>query len=177
MSTPAALWLLPAAFVLHDAEELLTMVGWLASHRVELEQWSSRNVALRRLVESVPSSNREVAITMVIELAFLIAVTAFASRSGGRRSPFYIYAAALGAFVLHASTHALQAVVFAGYVPGVVTAASIIPAVGVVLYGILLRRGLLSIKAALTTATIGIVVLVPLFMLFVRVARRVDGML
>jgi hypothetical protein len=177
MSTRAALWLLPAGFIVHDAEELLTMAGWIARHRIDLERWSSQHPLLRQLVENVPSSNTEIAVAMALELALLTAVTAIASRDVGKRRPLLVYAAALGVFVVHAGAHVLQALVVGGYVPGVVTAATVIPGVGMLSYGILLRRGLLSIKAAVAAAIVGIVVFAPLFMLLVQLARFVDQLL
>ena len=44
-------------------------------------------------------------------------------------------------------------------------------------YGILLRRGMLSVTAAVATAIAGIVVFAPLFMLIVRLARYLDLLL
>jgi hypothetical protein len=52
------LWLLPLGFILHDAEELVTMTDWIARHENELEQIAALGVVARRLVESVPVSNR-----------------------------------------------------------------------------------------------------------------------
>jgi hypothetical protein len=37
MTIKIALWLLPVGFVLHDGEELLTMVDWIARHQEELD--------------------------------------------------------------------------------------------------------------------------------------------
>jgi hypothetical protein len=80
-------------------------------------------------------------------------------------------------FVIHAGRHALQAVIVGGYVPGVVTAATIIPIVGIVTYRKLLRGELLSVNAAVITAIVGAAVFVPLFALFARVARSIDAAL
>jgi hypothetical protein len=57
---------------------------------------------------------------------------------------------------------------------GVVTATTIIPVVGIVSYRALIRRDLLSLKEVATTAIIGAAVFVPLFTMFVRVARHAD---
>jgi hypothetical protein len=50
MTTKTALWLLPIGFILHDGEELLTMVAWMEQHRAELERRSSRSPLLSRLI-------------------------------------------------------------------------------------------------------------------------------
>lgn len=176
MRPMTTLWLLPLGFVLHDGEELLTMVGWLARHRVELERWSSYHPTLERVVETAPSTGTELAITMVLELALLLVVTGAAARARSR-VPLYAYAAALGVFVLHAGTHAALAVIWGGYVPGVATAVTVIPAVGIVSYRALLRSQLLSPTAAVASAIVGIAVFVPLFASFVHLARGIAARL
>jgi hypothetical protein len=49
--------------------------------------------------------------------------------------------------------------------------------VGIVTYRALLRGELLSLNAAVITAIVGAAVFVPLFALFVRVARSIDAAL
>jgi hypothetical protein len=170
-------WLLPLGFILHDGEELVTMTTWVASHRGELEKISSLGALARRLVESVPASPVEVGFTIASELALLVIVTILATRRPDSRLLFYMYSASLGVFVAHALTHALQAIIFRGYVPGVISAVTVIPAVGIIVYRRLFTSGALTPRTALVATLAGAVVFVPVFMGFVAVARRVERVL
>ena len=167
MTAKTAPWLLPIGFILHDGEELLTMVTWMEQHRPARTLVVAESDA-ESTDRNRPSTRKEVVVTMASELTLLFVVTVVAARDGRRRLPLYLYSALLGVFV---------AVIFGGYVPGVVTATTILPIVGIVTYRALLRRDLLSVNAAVITAIVGAAVFVPLFALFVRLARSIDAAL
>jgi uncharacterized protein with HXXEE motif len=175
---PAAIyWLFPLGFIFHDLEELVTMTDWIARHQIELERISSLGAVARRLVESVPASPVEVGVTIALELALLLAVTSFATRRPDSRIRSYMYSAVLGVFVVHALTHALQVLVFRGYVPGMISAVTIIPAVGIIVYRRLFTSGALTPRTALVATLAGAVVFLPVFAGLVAIARRIDRIL
>ena len=171
------LWLLPLGFILHDGEELMTMSRWIARHQNELQRMSSFGGVARRLVESAPSSEVEIAFSIAVELAVLLAVTGLAISRPDSRNRLYAYSALLGVFVAHALTHTLLVMVFYGYVPGAISAVTIIPAVGIIVYRRLFTSGALTPRMAIATTAAGAVVFLPLFGALLALARRVDGFL
>lgn len=173
----AIYWLFPFGFILHDGEELVTMTGWIARHQSELENISSVGAVARRLVESVPASRVEVGVTIALELALLVAVTSLATRRPDSRIRLYMYAALLGVFVVHAVAHALQVIVFRSYVPGVISAVTVIPAVGIIVYRRLFRSGALTPRTALVATLAGALVFLPLFAGLVAIAKWVERVL
>jgi hypothetical protein len=168
---------LPLGFTLHDAEEFVTMTSWMARHQGELETISSLHPLARRLVQSVPVSRAEVGLTILLELAVLVTVTTLATRRPASRVPLNMYTALLGVFVIHAFTHALQVLIFRGYVPGVISAVTVIPAVGIIVYRRLFTSRALTPRNALVAALAGAVVFLPLFAGLVAIARRVERVL
>lgn len=170
-------WLLPLGFILHDVEELLMMTDWIARHQQELEEIASLGDVARRLVQSVPVSRVEVGVTIGLELVVLVAVTVLATRRPDSRLRLFTYAALLGIFVVHALTHALQVFLFRSYVPGVVSAVTVIPAVGIIVYRRLFTSGALTLRTALVATLAGALVFLPLFTGLVALARRVERVL
>jgi hypothetical protein len=153
------------------------MTDWIAHHQNELDEVASLGVVARRLVESVPVSRVEVAVTIALELAVLVAVTALATRRPASRLGLFMYAALLGVFVVHALTHALQVFLFRSYVPGVISAVTVIPAVGIIVYRRLFTSRVLTLRTALVATLAGAVVFLPLFAGLVAIARRVERVL
>jgi hypothetical protein len=170
----ATYWLLPLGFILHDAEEFVTMTDWIGRHHDELEKIAALGPLARRLVQSVPVSRAEVGVTMFLELAALVAVTGLATRRPDSRMRLYPYSALLGVFVVHAFTHALQVFIFHSYVPGVISAVTVVPAVGLIVYHRLFTDTALTPRIALAATLGGAAVFLPLFAWFVAVARWVE---
>lgn len=133
-STP--LWLLPAAFVVHDAEEYATMAGWMARNGDRLHP------LLRNLF-----GDGEAAMAALFLL--LVAGTAWATLGRGRAG-LLVYATLLGGFFVHGFGHLGQALLFGGYTPGVATAALVVIPASLFLYARLRldRRALLLAGAA-----------------------------
>jgi hypothetical protein len=168
-------WLLPIGFVVHDGEELVTMAAWIAEHRSTLDRVASLGPVFRRIVETVPARQSDIAWTIAFELLVLIAATAAVARNPGRRAAIFIYAGLLGVFVAHALTHAGQAVLFRGYTPGVISAVTVVPAVGIVIYRHLFAARLLTPWQAALAAVAGALVFLPSFAGLVAIARRLGA--
>ncbi|MGC9478392.1 HXXEE domain-containing protein [Streptomyces sp. WG4] len=110
------LWL-PAAWALHDAEELATVPGW----------WRREMPALRERFPTVPEAvwrragsvdGREFAVAVGAMAAVVAAASAAGRLTGGRSAT---YQAALNAFGLHGLVHLAQAALVRGCTPGSAT--------------------------------------------------------
>jgi hypothetical protein len=119
--SPAATWGLLAAWVVHDAEEWLTMPGWT----IRAAQRGQRRLPLvpARFWALLPMSRLRVTVA-VLAVGVLIAVAAAAgARTDGRSS---LYQAVLIGFGLHSVVHVGQSVAYRGYTPGVITAVLVV---------------------------------------------------
>src|SRR5919199_1970209 len=99
--TSRVLWLLPAVFVIHDGEELLTMPRWVAGHQRELGRLAGLGEAAAGMVRSLPTTTTQAAIAIGLILLLIVLVTAGASISRGRGLWLYAYACLLGVLFLH----------------------------------------------------------------------------
>ena len=89
-------------------------------------------------------------------------MTAIAAGNFQSRPWLFVYSGLLGVFVLHAATHVFQVVIFGGYIPGLITALTVIPAVGSATYRRFDHR-IIDAAAAVTTSVVAAVAFVPLF--------------
>jgi hypothetical protein len=159
--SPATFWLLPAAFALHDGEELATATPWLAAHHQRLEQLSQHGWLGRRIVDSLPTSAAQVGLAVGVVALVVLVVTVGAAATRRRGVWLYLYSTVLGLFFLHVFTHVAQAILFRGYVPGLLGALAAVLPGSLIVYKRLLASGLLTPRAAVATALLGIALLVP----------------
>lgn len=114
-------WGLFVAWAVHDAEELVTMPGWVGRSRQRLTTrlpWVPARVWDRL---DVSRTHATVAIGL---MGGVLAAASFAgARTGGRSG---LYQAVLTGFGWHSLTHVAQAVATGGYAPGVVTAPTVV---------------------------------------------------
>ena len=155
------LWLMPIAFIIHDGEELLTIPDWIAGHRAELDYFAARSETAAELIRSLPVTTKQAGFAIGSLLILFVVVTAGAAISGRRGFWLYSYSALLGALSLHVLTHIAQAVYFAGYAPGVVSAVAVIIPSAVYIYRRLFEEKLLALKSAVITALIGFLLFIP----------------
>jgi len=135
-------WLLPLAFVVHDAEELFTMPSWFIAHER-------------------PLGAAHVALAIALFLAVFLVITAGAwlrPRSFVWRA---LYGGLLGTFLLHGFVHVGQAIAFASYTPGLVTAVLVVIPASAYLWIVLLRRGAIDLKPSLAMSVLGIALFLP----------------
>jgi hypothetical protein len=164
--------LFPVAFVIHDGEELLTMQAWIAGHRPALDALAARNAWTRTAVDALPVTFSATAVAIGLELLVIVLATIAFTRNPRQGASRSIYAALLGVFTGHSLTHVLQALYFAGYTPGVVTAVVVIPPFSVVIYRALFRSAVLTRRAAIVSALAGAAVFLPLFIGLLSLARQ-----
>jgi hypothetical protein len=143
----AILWLLPAAFVVHDAEEYATMAAWLARNGGRLPP------LLRTLFDG-----GEAAMLAAMAALFLLLVAGTAWAAFGRgRAGLLVYATLLGGFFVHGFGHLGQALLFGGYTPGVATASLVVIPASLFLYA----RLRLDRRRLLLTGAAGALLVVP----------------
>ncbi|GAA1750404.1 HXXEE domain-containing protein [Nonomuraea bangladeshensis] len=112
--TAGVTWGLLAAWAVHDAEELVTMAGWLREARPWLEE-RFPDVPWERLEMSQAHVN--VAIGL---MGGIVAAAAARGAATGGRSP--AFQTVLAGFGVHGVVHLAQSALVRGYTPGVATA-------------------------------------------------------
>lgn len=175
LSLARVFWLLPAVFVIHDGEELLTMPRWVATHRPELDRLAGLGGAAAEMVRSLPTTTTQTAVAVGLILLLFVVVTACASASRRRGFWLYSYACLLGVFSLHVFTHVAQALLFGGYVPGLVGAVVVIVPGALYIYKRLFEADLLTPKSAAVTALFGLALFIPGVLLAHQVGRALGG--
>ena len=154
MRTSTWIWLAPLAFVIHDAEELATLVPWLRAHALELPailQPHAAGVTTRGMAVSVA----------ILLAAFVLAAWHGERRAqhGARSWPFLV---AAGALAGNALTHVGQAAYFGGYTPGVATAVLVTAPYSVCLARALERATLVTRRRAVSLLLLGVLLQVPI---------------
>ena len=164
-------WVLPAAFALHDSEELATMPVWVASHRNDLEVLLLR-VGVADATAILPTTFVRSGIAIGCMFVLFVVVTAGVWCRPASRLWRICYGGLLGGFFLHAFTHVAQSIAFRGYTPGVVTAVLVVAPASVFIYRSLTRRGALDRGPTAVAAVVAFLLFVPVAMLAFSVAAR-----
>jgi hypothetical protein len=113
----AVTWGLVLAWLIHDAEEWITMPAWSARASGGKRPGQSR---FRDLLYSVLRASRLEASIAIGLVGVLVIAASWAGSGSGGRSAFFQFV--LLAFGLHAIVHVAQSVLARDYTPGVVTA-------------------------------------------------------
>ena len=156
---PRVLWLLPAVFLVHDGEEMLTMPGWVQAHGAELAAIARKGRLLSALVATVPKTPAQVTIAVALLLAVFVLVTTAAVRAPRAGLGLDAYVALLGGFFLHAFGHLGQALLLRTYVPGLFGALLAVVPASLYLYSRLFAAGLLRPPEAALKAVVGLAAL------------------
>jgi hypothetical protein len=161
------MWLGPVAFLVHDAEEVLVFEPWMRRHGGALP------APVRPLVAAMDT--RQFAAAVLALLAGYLVASALgvqALRAGRRPWPYLVVT---GAFVGNGLTHLLQAVVFGGYTPGVITAAVVSLPYGWVAGQTLVADGVVSRRHLVALIVAGVVLQVPLTWLALQAGRQLGA--
>jgi hypothetical protein len=153
------LWLLPAVFVIHDGEEMLTMAPWVEGHRGVLAAMAQHGRLVAKLLASVPRTQAHVTIGVVLLLLPFLLITAAVARQPRPGPWLTTYVMLLGGFFLHAFGHLGQALLFGGYVPGLVGALLAVVPGSLYVYRRLIAAGLLRPREAAAQAFVGLAAL------------------
>lgn len=169
-----AIWILPAAFLVHDAEEQATMPGWMAEHGAALQAMLSGYLGLPPGSSLGPQTSVGTFMAMLALLILFLCVTAGAAAWPGRRAFRYAYAVLLGGCFLHGFTHLAQALIWGGYTPGAVTAGVVVIPVSLFIYSRLFREEMLGKREALACALAGGALILPAILLALSIAARFE---
>ena len=114
--------LTPAIFLVHDAEEILTIESWLQANLPEMERWIGRFTWQQKMLNSHKVNTLQFSIAVLIIFTILLAVTLPVARKPqkGRQADLFLICFAM--LYLHAFVHIGQAVMLRRYTPGVLTA-------------------------------------------------------
>ena len=126
MSALSVLYLvlpLPIVFILHDTEEAIVQHRWVLSHR---EALALRFPKLRPVIEHLSNIGTKAFVVAAMEELIVLIVATCYVLTGGTYST-QIWSALFLAFSLHLFVHLVQAILFRGYVPGVVTSLIVLP--------------------------------------------------
>ena len=145
------------------------MPAWVAAHEQQLRSILSR-VGMENYASFLPTTFEQTGLAMALFLVVFVVVTAGASLRPDSFVWRTLYGGLLGVFLLHAITHALQAVAFHGYTPGLVTAFLVVVPASIYIGVSLLRRGALDLKASAVMAIVGLAI----FPMAVLVAFRIS---
>jgi hypothetical protein len=161
------IWLLPLAFVIHDAEEFATRKVWLAEHGPGLHLWLQRMIGSDPLAPLQAMSDGAVLRAMGAIALLLVAATA-AFHAVPNRVTRALYLVVLGGFFIHGFAHLAQAAALGGYTPGVATAALVVIPASVLIHRAMSRSEPISGRTWLATAGIGAILIVPAILLALR---------
>ncbi|UZJ78641.1 HXXEE domain-containing protein [Fictibacillus sp. KU28468] len=112
--TPLAnklVWLFPVAFIVHDAEETLTIKAFLDAHHQE--------TPFNRLPVSQLTTST-FAMSVLLILLVIVGLCSYITKNRTSGQPLFLLLAST--LFMNGVTHVLQALYFRGYTPGVVTA-------------------------------------------------------
>jgi hypothetical protein len=157
-------WLGPVAFLVHDAEEVLMFERWIRGNVGALP------TPMRPLVD-VTTQQFAIAALALLFGYFVASALGARALNAGRRPLLYLVVT--GAFVGNGLTHLLQAGVFGGYTPGVITAALVILPYGWGAGRSLMADAVVTRRLGLALVGIGVVLQIPLTWLALKLAGRI----
>ena len=156
------IWAAPVVFLLHDAEELMTVAPWLREHGRELPPVVQPFMGV---------TTRQFALAIMVLLAGIVAAAAhgaWRAKRGGRSLPFLLVA---GMLVGNGLTHLAQAAIFRGYTPGVLTALLLVLPYGYLLGEQLRADGLVTRRSWAAAIAVGMVLQAPVAALVLVAVR------
>ena len=116
MTLEQLMWLFPIVFMFHEFEEIILIPWWLQRNRQRLEMrfWVFGHQILAHYRELTQSG-------FALIVAEEFALVAFITVVGTVGGQYLLFAGMLVAFLLHLVVHMVQAVVWGGYTPMIVT--------------------------------------------------------
>ena len=153
MSITTWIWAAPAVFLVHDAEEVLTVEPWLEVHRAELP------AALQRFAAE---TTEQFALAVALLFVGFLAVAVHGARQARRGRASLPFLLAAGALVANGLTHLAQGAYFQAHTPGVATALVLVLPYGYFLGARLLATGLITRRTLGAALAAGVVAQIPI---------------
>ncbi|MGE5672324.1 MAG: HXXEE domain-containing protein [Mycobacterium leprae] len=151
-------------FVVHDAEEILTVQGWVGRNEALLAELSARNPAAARMVGAAATTTGQFSVAVVLIFIVLLLAVWLAHRSLRPGPALLPFAGGLMLMFLHVFTHAGSSLLLRTYTPGVITA--VILALPYSLYAIrrLLRAELVTWRFLAAGAGLAVLLIFPILL-------------
>lgn len=114
------IWLFPIIFIFHDLEEIITIESSMAANKNKYPKTNFVEMTLR-MRKKLGSTAAQLAVSatwILLIISFTAVTTVHFSSDGGN---FLLFTAILNLFVLQASMHIVQSIMFWGYTPGIIT--------------------------------------------------------
>jgi hypothetical protein len=159
MDTLTLIWLFPVAFMFHDFEEIIFWEVWLNKHGDEIKKRVPAFLAkpIRAIVEKKTAPT-------ALTVCLIFGLTVLASFLAVEYGKYGFFLAASGVFFVHGFMHLGQSIILRKYVPAVITSALIVIPYGLVLYGRLIKEGIVSLPELLMYFLLGVAIVIPLIL-------------
>lgn len=116
------IWIFPLLFIFHDMEEIIGFGQWGRKNIPIMEKRFPRlALAYKKMIEPYSTEGMALAVFEILMLCILICI---GSNLSGQ---YQLWLGAFIAFIFHLFMHLIQAIIWKGYIPAVVTSIISIP--------------------------------------------------
>ncbi|MBT2636676.1 HXXEE domain-containing protein [Bacillus sp. ISL-39] len=152
------IWLFPIVFIFHDLEEIITIESSMAANKNKYPKTNFVEMTFR-MREKLGSTAAHLAVSatwILLFISFTAIMTAqFSSNGGG----FLLFTAILNLFVLQASMHIVQSIMFRGYTPGIITSLFLLIPYCLITYYFLIENGKIDWHFFFTSLPVSLVMI------------------
>jgi len=156
------LWLLPAIFIVHDFEEILTVENWLGANRMKLQCLAERFPLIRFSLGALDVTQKQFTGAVMVEFVIICAVTALCFFIPQSPEIMFVYICFNAALLVHVFTHAAQSLFLKSYTPGVVTAVVVLIPGCIIIFRYLLNAGSADMATLYMSAPFGAILILPI---------------
>jgi hypothetical protein len=156
------LWLLPAIFVVHDFEEILTMESWLGANRERLRRLAERFPLMRFSLGALDVTQKQFAAAVMVEFLIISGVTALCFLIPQSPEIMFVYICFNAALFIHVFIHAAQSLFLKSYTPGAVTAVVVLIPGCIIIFRYLLNTGSADMATLYMSAPLGAILILPM---------------
>ena len=171
IDTRTLIWLFPAAYMLHDFEEIIFFERWLKKNGGEIKRRVPAFFA-KQVDALMKTSTAEFSVAVCL----IFSLTVFSSFLATEYQKFTFFLLASAIFFVNAFVHFGQVVLLRRYVPGAITSALIIIPYGLVLYSRLTGTGVVSGRELMAYFALGAAAIMPLILLMHKVGVYLYGL-
>ncbi len=168
IATHTLIWLFPIAFMFHDFEELILFEPWLRKNAGEIKDRIKNRVPafLEKQIEAVLVKST---IEFAVPISLIFGLTCISSFLAVEYHDYGFLLLASGAFFLHGFMHLGQAIVLRRYVPAAISSVLIVIPYGLVLYGRLIKEGMVTTSELLIYLPVAIILTIPFILVMHKV--------
>ena len=160
IDTLTLIWLFPAAFMLHDFEEIIFSEAWQRKNAEEIKRRIRKSVPAFLAEQMCAALDKPTAeLALPISLIFLMTILSTYLAAVYGKMDFFLLAS--GLFFLHGFMHLGQAILLRRYIPAVITSVVIAIPYGLVLFSRLIGEGIVDISRLLIYLPIVLVLGIP----------------